>query len=150
MGFYNIPSSAAHFSLFSTCLIDCICHLISSGYKVRFLVFVKSSPSGWGWICALWQFPVGETGVCPGEWSWILWSLATGPWGFLEMVLAAGEWASSWYGWLQGPVNLKLVSACQPTVGGVRPSGTRWGAQDAPELMLACYWVWPGPRWSWF
>lgn len=28
-------------------------------------------PSGWGCLCALREFPLGEIGVCPGECSWV-------------------------------------------------------------------------------
>lgn len=67
----------------------------------------------------------GVPGLVPAPWGMELDLMVSGyrAWGFPEMfwLLVSGLVPD---GWLQGPAKLKLVSACQPTVGGVRPSGT--------------------------
>ena len=71
VGFYHAPSSAACFSVFSFCLINCVWGLLSRGCKVV-VIPMESTPSVWGWTLRLlgWRrgtsscVLVGEAGSC--------------------------------------------------------------------------------------
>lgn len=156
MGFYNIPSSAACFSLFSTCLIDCICHLLSTGCKVRFLLFVKSAPSGWGWICACESFLLGRLvsvlvsgaasclsgGQCHAQW-FVFWGvcgfgMALGSLLLMGNVVFLFSW---WFGMRHLTPNLLAFGWCLVLVLKWRPLGdfplinVPWGLKFSGDPM---------------
>ena len=71
VGFYHVPSSAACFSIFSFCLICCVCGIFSVGWK-DIVLYYGICPS---WVgldqCLVKVSCFGNLWLCSGGWSWI-------------------------------------------------------------------------------